>query len=163
MILKNYFKNIDIFFIFVYYNYSLKGGIQMKSNYKKILLMFLLIFLITFSRVYALDLFLSQSSNDTPTSSQEDALVDIDENVETKNEQDASEISDEEIITYGNSDSKEDLTYELTSARDSSSPTITTAVTHDDTLSISDIINIILISVCVVLIFLGIAILIRCK
>ena len=43
-------------------------------------------------------------------------------------------------------------------------PTVThTSSTSDSVLSISDIIDVILIAVCIVLIFLGIAILIRCK
>ena len=50
----------------------------------------------------------------------------------------------------------------LDSAKTTSTPTITTTKA-DNSLSTSDIINIILIAVCVVLIFLAIAILIRCK
>lgn len=43
------------------------------------------------------------------------------------------------------------------------SPTVTHTSSSEGALSISDIIDIILIAVCIVLIFLGIAILIRCK
>lgn len=134
----------------------------MKTNFVKIILIFIIIFLFTFSRAYALDLFLSSSSNDNHENSQEQqgTLSNEEKSVLDENN---TKLSEDEITTYGSSSLDNESSHEVTSTKTTSSPTITTNVQHDNTLSISDIINIILISVCVVLILLGIAILIRCK
>lgn len=100
------------------------------------LIAFLLIIL-SFSHVYAIDMFLNSS---------------IITNNETVLEE---ENTYEELLISDNSNESSSIL--------NPAPTVTHTSSSDNALSISDIINIILISVCIVLIFLGIAILIRCK
>ena len=150
----------------------------MKIFYLKLIVVLIILSLFTLSNVYAVDLFLSSSSAsidneevysiDDGEATQEyspyDNISDIDD-AETidKTYDENHYTADEEVITYGSLDSDDDVGYETTSATVTSTPTVTSTVKQDKTLSISDIINIILISVCIVLILLGIAILIRCK
>ena len=139
-------------------------------NYKKIFIVFCIIFLFAISNVYAVDLFLSGNTNQSISAN---SVVQDDEIVLGDNEKSVSISSNElnelnePIITYGSNSLENDLdeeeTYEVTSAATTSSPTLTTTIEPDNSLSVSDVINIILISVCVVLILLAIAILIRCK
>ena len=139
-------------------------------NYKKIFIVFCIICLFAISNVYAVDLFLSGNTNQSISAN---SVVQDDEIVLGDNEKSVSISSNElnelnePIITYGSNSLENDLdeeeTYEVTSAATTSSPTLTTTIEPDNSLSVSDVINIILISVCVVLILLAIAILIRCK
>lgn len=102
-----------------------------------VITVFLLIF--SFSHVHAIDMFLTNNSINT------DSAKIITEN------------------TIENEELSEMYSHNTTSATNPT-PTVThTSLSSDSTLSISDIIDVILIAVCIVLVFLGIAILIRCK
>ena len=139
----------------------------MKLNYKKIFIVFCIIFLFAISNVYAVDLFLSGNTNQSISANSvvQDDEIDLGDN--EKSVSVSSNELNEPIITYGSNSLENDLdeeeTYEVTSVATTSSPTLTTTIEPDNSLSVSDVINIILISVCVVLILLAIAILIRCK
>ena len=139
----------------------------MKLNYKKIFIVFCIIFLFAISNVYAVDLFLSGNTNQSISANSvvQDDEIDLGDN--EKSVSVSSNELNEPIITYGSNSWENDLdeeeTYEVTSVATTSSPTLTTTIEPDNSLSVSDVINIILISVCVVLILLAIAILIRCK
>lgn len=109
----------------------------------KILIIAIVLFMFSFTNVQALDMFLT-NRNDANN-----------ENISNQNTIDVENKLHENIST---GEVKEDTIVES-----NPSPTVTTTVASNNTLSISDIIDIILISVCVVLIFLAIAILIRCK
>lgn len=105
----------------------------------KIFMFTIFLLILSFSHVYAIDMFLT--NNNVNTNSAEI----ITESTEL----------DEEL--------SEMYSHNLT-APTNPTPTVTHSSTSSDTtLSISDIIDVILIAVCIVLIFLGIAILIRCK
>lgn len=142
----------------------------MKLNYKKIFIVFCIIFLFAISNVYAVDLFLSGNTNQSISANSvvQDDEIDLGDNEKSVSVS-SNELNElnEPIITYGSNSLENDLdegeTYEVTSAATTSSPTLTTTIEPDNSLSVSDVINIILISVCVVLILLAIAILIRCK
>lgn len=134
----------------------------MKLSYKILTILFIL-FVFCASHVYAIDMFLNSTSANTNSQIVQDENF-LDETEEISNES-------SENYTFETSDENENVMYlttekniENTSSDLSAIPTITTTgVQTDSTLSVSDIINIILIAVCVVLILLAIAILIRCK
>ena len=138
----------------------------MKLNFIRTFIVFILIFMYLFSNVYAIDLFLTNRSSDN---SSENILQD--DEIELGNDKisvEEPENADTSITTYGENNNLENENsnneeLESTSVLVDSSPTITSTVSTDNSLTTSDIINIILISVCIVLIFLAIAILIRCK
>ena len=111
----------------------------MKINFKIfVITIFLLVF--SFSYVNAIDMFLTYNSIDVNSS---ETIT----NTITENDENINETISNESSTIVNP-----------------APTIThSSSSTDNTLTISDIIDIILIAVCIVLIFLGIAILIRCK
>ena len=110
----------------------------MKIKFKIfVITIFLIIF--SFSHVYAIDMFLTNNSIHTNSTE-----------ILTNNIVESEELN-------------EMISNDLTSATNPT-PTVThTTTVTNNTLSISDIIDVILIAVCVVLIFLAIAILIRCK
>lgn len=114
---------------------------------KKIFCIFVILFIFVVSKSYCINFFLD------------------DDNTSNNNIYDTPFY--QEVGTEKSIDDNESISYEsnvLTiGSTTSSTPTITTTMAQDNSLSVSDIINIILISVCVVLIFLAIAILIRCK
>ena len=125
----------------------------MKFKFKICFIIILLLFF-TISHVYAMELFLDQSSNssvsqtdnfennDSYTDNVDDSL-----NENKDNYQDYDTTYSEPVETIG-----------------AETPTVTkTSTVHDNSLSVSDIINIILIALCIVLILLGIAILIKFK
>lgn len=117
----------------------------MKKTFKTFLIAIILL-MVSFSYVQALDLFLAnnnQVNNETEVEISEENITDI------------------ENETYENNTTIEENVE--SSIQTNPAPTVTTTVSSDNTLTISDIIDIILISVCIVLIFLAIAILIRCK
>ena len=111
---------------------------------KKIFCVFVILFVFVVSNSYCINFFLD------------------DDNVSNNNIIENNTPSYQEIGTERNIDYNESSELTIGSTT-SSTPTITTTIAQDSSLSVSDIINIILISVCVVLIFLAIAILIRCK
>ena len=129
--------------------------------------MFLALF--CFSRVYAIDMFLtsSQPSTGIDMAESDDENVSEDTDVETVTED--AEIEKMEAVVHSSTESMSDsdddeLIYTTGTSIPESAPVITTSVTRaDNSLTVSDIINIILIAVCVVLVFLAIAILIRCN
>lgn len=124
----------------------------MKIKIKILTILFLLI-VFAVSHVYAIDMFLTQDSNNNASAS-----ITENEVVDEFYEDDASESQDNTnlLITSNPQDTIGTTTQ--------SSPTVTkTSSVQDNTLTLSDIIDIILIAVCVVLILLAIAILIRCK
>lgn len=143
----------------------------MKLNLNRIFVVFVILLAFVFSNVYAVDLFLSN-----PTSNISNNTV-IETGPENKNEavvinSNTDNQLGENILTYGNNNvenetiekTSEYLNSEtLVSSQTTSTPTITTTTISDNSLNVSDIINIVLIAVCIVLIFLAIAILIRCK
>ena len=113
------------------------------KNLFKISIVSIILFIFYFTHVQAIDMFLT-NRNDANN-----------ENISNQNTIDIENKRHENISTGG--------VKENTIVESNPSPTVTTTVASNNTLSISDIIDIILISVCVVLIFLAIAILIRCK
>lgn len=127
----------------------------MKTNLKIFIIIFIMC-IFSFSHVQAVDLLFNSASsflNAQSSNNQTNNLVDVEN---TLNE----EPSENENI-YNNETQNEE-TNSSNNSQTSSTPIITTTI-EDNSLSVSDIINIILIAVCVVLIFLAIAILIRCK
>lgn len=144
----------------------------MKLNFRKIFIVLVFLFTFIISNVYAIDLFLSNTTSNTDINEKNDVEQNNNNNeIISKDFNDLDEL-ESNIVTYGNND-MENENLEITSSPynskliDSSSststPTITTTANSDNSLSVSDIINIILIAVCIVLIFLAVAILLRCK
>lgn len=132
----------------------------MKTTFK-IFVIFLVVFMFSCSCVKAFDLFLNSNTSNT-SNNQANDLVETENNTNSENitierPDDNTYVSNNAVA--GNNDF---VVTSLDSAKTTSTPTITTTQA-DNSLSTSDIINIILIAVCVVLIFLAIAILIRCK
>ena len=128
----------------------------MKTKFKLLIIIFLLLFF-TVSHVYAVDMFLTQDNfeeaNNESSSIIEDETNDI-EDVDS-----TSSVNKEDFLISPGVNTQTD-----TQTIGQSSPTVTTTSSvRDNSLTVSDIIDIILIAVCVVLIFLAIAILIRCK
>lgn len=127
----------------------------MKTNLKIFIIIFIMC-IFSFSHVQAVDLLFNSASsflNAQSSNNQTNNLVDVEN---TLNE----EPNENENI-YNNETQNEE-TNSSNNSQTSSTPIITTTI-EDNSLSVSDIINIILIAVCVVLIFLAVAILIRCK
>ena len=123
----------------------------MKIKFKIFMItVILLIFSITY--VHAIDMFLTNSNTNLT--------------INTLEPENASNNAQTNFDTpHGDEESLNNQAFENQNlyAPTNPAPNITTSYNDDDILSISDIIDIILISVCVVLIFLAIAILIRCK
>ena len=113
------------------------------KNLFKISIVSIILFIFYFTHVQAIDMFLT-NQNDTSN-----------ENISEQNIINVENELHENIFT--------DAVNEDTIVESNPSPTVTTTVASNNILTISDVIDIILISVCVVLIFLAIAILIRCK
>lgn len=127
----------------------------MKTNLKIFIIIFIMC-IFSFSHVQAVDLLFNSASsflNAQSSNNQTNNLVDVEN---TLNE----EPNENENI-YNNETQNEE-TNSSNNSQTSSTPIITTTI-EDNSLSVSDIINIILIAVCVVLIFLAVAILIRCR
>ena len=101
----------------------------------KIFIIIILLFILAISPVYAVDMFLTDNTDNSLTL-EENAINEISSNILLEN---------------------------TTTSNPAPTVTYTSNSSIDNTLTISDIISIILIAVCIVLIFLGIAILIRCK
>ena len=133
----------------------------MKIKFKVLIVLFLLIVL-TVSHVYALDMFLTQDSNtSTEASNNDNSPV-----IEDESQANTDINFDDATYTNDTINKENEPTYSEESIETigESSPTVTTTSSvKDNTLTISDIIDIILIAVCVVLILLAIAILIRCR
>lgn len=132
----------------------------MKTTFK-IFVSFLIVLIFSCSCVKAFDLFLNSNTSNT-SNNQANDLVETENN--TNSENITIERPDDNAYVSNNAVAGNDdfVVTSLDSAKTTSTPTITTTQA-DNSLSTSDIINIILIAVCVVLIFLAIAILIRCK
>lgn len=127
----------------------------MKTNLKIFIIIFIMC-IFSFSYVQAIGLMFNNAAsflNAHSSNTQADNLVEVEN---TLNE----EPSENENI-YNNETQNEE-TDSSNNSQASSTPVITTTI-EDNSLSVSDIINIILIAVCVVLIFLAVAILIRCR
>ena len=136
----------------------------MKLMRKICIVLFIILFICSFTKVFAIDMFLNSSSSST---SDESSSIDNDDVEYISSSEDYDEISDiEEIEDVEKKDlvSTKDTSNEEVRTIGAEQPKITSSSnTNYGELTISDIINIILIAVCVVLIFLAIAILIRCK
>lgn len=135
----------------------------MKLTYKVLTIFFILCVFCT-SNIYAIDMFLNSASINENTQ--------IVEGEKTAIEGNLTLLTDSSEDSIPETSNENENTMYLTTEKSinsennyvSSVPVVTTTgVQTDDTLSTSDIINIILIAVCVVLILLAIAILIRCK
>lgn len=112
---------------------------------KKIFCVFVILFIFVVSNSYCINFFLDDENDNNNMIENDTSFY-------------------QEVGTEKSIDANKNISNESNSnSTTSSTPTITTTVAQDNSLSVSDIINIILISVCVVLIFLAIAILIRCK
>ena len=141
----------------------------MKVKFGIVSIVFLLIvFLMT--QVYAIDMFLTQNSNNQ-TSSSEASAVDNEYDTGESYDNEDSSFTNDNTNSFDNIEKNEiDADYnnnnnnEAIETIGSSEPSVaTTSTVKDKTLSTSDIINIILIALCIVLILLAVAILIRCK
>ena len=144
----------------------------MKIKLKILLLAFVMITFLV-SNIYAVDMFLTSTNNGTegtvvtsPSPSPEDENYDNDvllsedgtttQNISKEVEQN---LDDETLLSDFDNENEN---YEDLSTMQSTVVT-SSATSSADTLSTSDIINIILIAVCIVLIFLAVAILMRLK
>ncbi len=109
----------------------------MKTCFKFFIIIAITLFIFSFSYVHAIDMFLTNHTLDNNE-------ILVTENT-TRNATQNNEDVDANIVT-------------------NPAPTVThSSSVSNSTLSVSDIIDIILIAICIVLIFLAIAILIRCK
>ena len=120
----------------------------MNIKFKIFILTFLLI-IFSFLPVQAIDMFLNNAILNNDEILMIENSTYNNQNTNTNVEEPNNQLSDNEVSTPVTNPA----------------PTVThtSSSSSDNTLSISDIIDIILISVCIVLIFLGIAILIRCR
>lgn len=129
----------------------------------KILVLAILAMLLLASSVHAIDMFLNTVNNtsDNNIVSQDNVLensLPSNENSNTNN--DSNPVSN--TISSNSSEASDSVSNSVRN-NSSQSQTISSTSRESEGLTVSDMIDIILIAVCVVLIFLGIAILIRCK
>lgn len=134
------------------------------KSIKKVFILFLISTVILITNVYAIDMYLTNSSD---TTSGANASTDINAAEETENPEnvtndnlDNTEIADAEEETLQD---PEEETEEAPVTTSTFQPSSNANNYQDEDLTVSDIINIILVSVGIVLILLGIAILIRLK